>query len=188
MQIRPEESEYDPFYATYIDAVPDGDILSILVESMEETMALLGTCLKDREQYRYAPGKWSIRELVGHVVDAERLYAYRALHFARAAGSPLPGMDAMAWAESSNASDRFLSSIAEELLSVRAATVGLFSSFDAAAWTATGVASGRRFSVRSLAYIIAGHEIHHRGVLEDRYFAGTSAARPGADCEPCESA
>lgn len=169
MQVRPESSEYDPFYATYVDRVPDGDILSLLAESVDETLALLATCPEDRELYRYAPGKWSIRELVGHVSDAERLYAYRALHFARADPSPFPGVDSRGWAERSNAADRPLASLAEELASVRAATVRLWSSFDAATWAATGVASGRRFTVRSLAYMIAGHEIHHRGVLESRY-------------------
>jgi len=173
MQVRPQASEYDPFYSTYVDKVPDGDILAILAESVEATLALLGTCPEDRELYRYAPGKWSIRELVGHVIDAERLYAYRALHFARADPSPLPGMDSRVWAERSNAGDRPLASLAEELASVRAATVSLWASFDAVTWTAAGVASGRRFTVRSLAYVIAGHDIHHRCVLADRYLEGT---------------
>ena len=170
MRIRPEPCEYDPFYATYVQAVPDGDIVSILAASVEVTMDLLETCPSEREQFRYAPGKWSIRELVAHLADAERLYAYRALHFARADASPLPGMDAVAWAASSNATDRPLTAVGEELASVRAATVGLFSSFDSPHWAATGLAG---FSVRSLAYIIAGHEIHHRRVLEDRYLGGT---------------
>ena len=91
VQVRPEESEYDPFYATYVDAVPEGDIVSILDGSIDETTALLATCARDHEEHRYAPGKWSIRELVGHLADAERLYAYRAVHFARGAGTPLPG-------------------------------------------------------------------------------------------------
>ncbi|MCP4205380.1 MAG: DinB family protein [bacterium] len=172
MRNRPETSEYDPFFSTYIDQVPDGDILSILAESLEKTMTLLATCPEDQERYRYDPGKWSIREVVGHISDAERLYAYRTLHLARADPSPLPGMNPLVWAGSSNASDRPLSHLVEELAAVRAATVRLMSSFDEATWRATGVAGGRPFTVRSLAYVIAGHEIHHRSVLEERYLDG----------------
>ena len=172
MKIRPKASEYDPFYSTYVDKVPDGEVLSILAESLEKTRSILRTCPEDREQYRYAPGKWSILELVGHMVDTERLFAYRALHFARADPSPLPGMDQGVWSGTSNASDRRLSALAEEFSAVRSATLSLFSSFDSEILMSTGIASGCRFSVRSLAYVIAGHEIHHRGVLEDRYFDG----------------
>lgn len=168
--MRPESSEYDPFYAIYIDAVPEVDIVSVLDEGVGQTLALLATCSRDHERFRYAPGKWSIREVVGHLADAERMYAYRAVHFARGAGSSLPGMDPGAWVERSNASERALASLAEEFRSVRLATVSLFSSFDPDLWQTTGVASGRTFSIRSLAYIIAGHEIHHRRVLEERYF------------------
>ena len=174
MQTHPERSEYDPFYLAYVERVPEGDLLSILSESIDKTVALLRKCPAERERYRYAAGKWSVRELVGHVIDAERVYSYRALHFARADRSPLPGMDAPAWLRNSNASDRSLSSLAEELAAVRSATRCLFASFGTADWSGTGVASGRRFSVRSLAYIIAGHEIHHRGVLEDRYHLGST--------------
>ena len=175
MRTRPETSEYDPFFATYIDRVPDGDILSTLTTSIEQTEALLRSCPTERERYRYAPDKWSIRELVGHIIDAERLYAYRALHFARADPSPLPGMDPADWARNSNASDRPLPDLADELLQVRAATVGLFTSFDEPISKKTGIAGGRSFSVRSLAWVIAGHEIHHRHVLAERYLAGVTS-------------
>ena len=170
-QIRPDSSEYDPFFATYVDRVPDGDILSILATGIEKTSALLYSCPTDWERHRYAPDKWSIRQLVGHIIDAERLYAFRALHIARTDPAPLPGIDPGVWAESSNASDHPLPSLVDELAAVRAATVSLFSSFDEAILKATGVAGGRKFSVRSLAWVIAGHEIHHRGVLEERYLA-----------------
>lgn len=169
MPTRPEPTEYDPVFATYIDKVPEGDILSILTENAERTLALLASCPEAREQHAYAPGKWSIRELVGHVIDAERLFAYRALHFARGDTTPLPGTNSSAWAQRANAAERPLRALAAELASVRGSTVNLFASFDAPTLEATGVAGGRRFSVRSLAYMIAGHEIHHRGVLEDLY-------------------
>lgn len=171
MLMRPEASEYDPFYATYVDAVPEGDIVATLDATVDETAALLATCSREHEEHRYAPDKWSIRELVGHLADAERLYAYRAVHFARGAGAPLPGMDAVAWAKRSNSGERPLASLTEEFRAVRTATVALFSGFDAETWSLTGLASGRTFSVRALAFIIAGHEIHHRKVLAERYLA-----------------
>lgn len=170
LQTRPEASEYDPFYGAYVDAVPDGNILSILVDGGKKTVALLASCPREREEFRYAPAKYSIREVIGHLADAERMYAYRALHFARGAGAALPGMDPEAWVKRSSAANRLLASLAEEFRTVRSATVSLFSSFEPLTWATTGVASGREFSVRSLAYIIAGHEIHHRDILEERYF------------------
>lgn len=166
---RPDVSEYDPFYSTYVDKVPEGDILSVLEASAEQTLALLECCGETQASFRYAPGKWSISELIGHVIDTERLFAFRALHFARQDPSALPGMDQDVWAASSNASGRSLSSLATELATVRAATLSLFSSFDERIVATTGVASGCRFTVNALAYVIAGHEIHHRGVLEERY-------------------
>ena len=169
---RPTTSEYDPFYSTYVEKVPAGDIVSMLVESFEATKALLKACPKDREQYRYLPGKMSTRELVGHVIDAERMYTYRILHIAREDPSRLPGVDPMAWVASSNASQRPLLELIEEFAAVRAATVGLLGSLDEAAWRATGVARGCAISVRALAYVVAGHEIHHRMVLKERYLGG----------------
>ena len=170
MLIRPEKSEYDAFYSTYIDKVPAGDILALLPESAQKTLDLLAEYPEDREQDRYAPGKWTIRELMGHIVDTERLFAYRAAHFARADPAALPGMDQDVWAANSNASGRALSDLCSELASVRAATISLFASFDGEISIAKGMASGCQFTVRSLAYIIAGHEIHHRKVAEERYF------------------
>ena len=150
--------------------MPEGDILALLAEGAQQTLALFSEYPEVREQDRYAPGKWTIRELMGHIVDTERLFAYRAAHFARADPAPLPGMDQDVWASTSNASGRALSDLCSELASVRAATVSLFGSFDGAIPIARGIASGCQFTVRSLAYIIAGHEIHHRKVAEERYF------------------
>lgn len=172
MTTRPEATEHDPYYSTYIDRVPDGEILELLTSGLEETLALLAGCPEDRETFRYAPGKWSVREVVGHIVDTERLFAFRALQFARADPGPLPGVDQLVWAAGSNAGVRPLASLADEFARVRAATLSLFASFDEAAWARTGVASDCPVSVRALAWILAGHEIHHRRVLAERYLLG----------------
>lgn len=174
---RPEPSEYDPAYSAYVDTVGPGDVLSLLSDGIGRTLSLLRTCPRDREQFRYEPGKWSIREVAGHMADAERLYAYRVLHLARRDPSPLPGMDRHVWARASNASRRPLAELAKELASVRAATLSLFASFDPSTSTVAGVAAGRSFTVRSLAFVIAGHEIHHRRILEERYLGGGEDGR-----------
>lgn len=166
---RPEPSEYDAFYRTYVDKVPAGDVLEILDREGACTVALLSGVPRERETYRYAPDKWTIRELVGHLIDTERLFAYRALAFARADPAPLPGMDQDVWAEASNAARRPLAELRDELALVRRSSVALFAGFDDAAWDRRGVASGCEFTVRAFPFIIAGHEIHHRGVLEARY-------------------
>lgn len=168
---RPAPDEHDPYYSTYVDKVPDGDVVVTLRSEGEAMLALLGTVPAELESHRYAPGKWSIREAVGHVVDTERLFSFRALHIARADPAPLPGMDQEVWAGASNAGERPLASLAGELAAVREATVHLFESLDGEAWERRGVASGLAVSVRALAWIIAGHEIHHRRVIEERYLA-----------------
>lgn len=173
---RPDPSEIDPFYHPFIDRVPDGDIVETLRGGIERTLPLLEACPAERETFRYEPGKWSVRDLVGHLADSERLYAYRALHFARRDRAPLPGLMSEHWVERSNADSRSLSTLASELEAVRGATVALFDSLGPEDWSATGVASGRSFTVRSIAWMIAGHEIHHREILRERY--GLSA--PGS--------
>jgi len=169
---RPAPDEHDPYYSTYIDKVPDGDIVETLRSGGAEAVARLRAVPGELETFRYAPGKWSIREAVGHVVDVERMFSFRALHMARADPAPLPGMDQEVWSAASNAGERTLAALADELAAVRAATVALFGSLDEAAWSRRGVASGLEVSVRALAWIVAGHELHHRRILEERYQAG----------------
>ena len=167
---RPEPSEHFEYYRRYIDLVPDGDILSRLAEECRRTLDLLGGVAADREQYAYAPGKWSVREVIGHLVDTERLFAYRALSFARRDPTHLPSMEENDWADASNASLRSLADLADEFETVRRSSIFLFAGFDDETSVLRGTASGYEFSVRSIAYIIAGHEMHHRGVLQQRYF------------------
>ena len=170
---RPQASEHHEYYGRYIDKVPDGDIIRILEDQVEETLALLASVPPGQADYRYAPDKWSIKEVVGHVIDTERTFAYRALCFARKDPAHLPSFEQDQYAEFSNAASRTLPDLAEELRVVRKSHVALFKSFDATSWTRRGIASGFEFSVRTLPYVIVGHEIHHRQVLEERYLSIT---------------
>ncbi|MGD8698168.1 MAG: DinB family protein [Gemmatimonadales bacterium] len=166
---RPESSEYFEFYDTYVRRVPDRDVLSVLDQSLEETLALLSSVPVELEERRYEPGKWNVREVIGHIIDAERVFAYRALHFARRDPAPLPSMEEGDYARASNAGRRPLSELAIELAAVRRSSILLFQSFDEAMLNQRGTASGYEFGVRSIPYIVAGHEIHHRSVLVERY-------------------
>jgi len=166
---RPAPSEYAPYYSTYIDRVGDGDILEILAAQNRDTRALLGKLPETRGDSRYAPGKWSLKQVVGHMADAERVFTYRALAFARADAAPLPSMEQEEWMAHSNFEKRSLASILSEFNAVRAATLALFESFDAAIGARRGTASGVAFTVRAMPYIVAGHELHHMGVVRERY-------------------
>ncbi len=166
---RPESSEYFEYYGRYVDQVPEGDVISILAEELQRTLTLLSGVPTERADYSYAPGKWSIKEVIGHLIDTERVFAYRALSFARRDPAHLPSMEQDDWAGVSNAAERTLEALANELEAVRRSSILLFRGFDDEMMALRGGASGYEFSVRSIPYIIAGHEIHHRGVLAERY-------------------
>jgi hypothetical protein len=166
---RPEPDEHAPYYANYIRQVPDGDIVALLATQVEETVALLAGVAAERETYRYAPGKWSVREVVGHIIDTERVFASRALWFARGAEGALPSMDQESWAAASNAGERPLADLTAELRAVRDASLALFGSFAEETGVRRGIASGNEFSVRAIAWILAGHERHHRTILQRAY-------------------
>ena len=165
---RPAPDEYADFYGAYVAAVKE-PLLETLEAEAAKWRALLAGVPPGREGYRYAPGKWSVREVVGHVIDAERMFAARALAFARGDRSHYPSFDENAYAANSAADRRPLADLAEELAAVRRSTVLLLRSFDEPAWGRRGTASGCEFTVRSLAWIIAGHSRHHRGVVAERY-------------------
>jgi uncharacterized damage-inducible protein DinB len=174
---RPEATEYAPYYGKYVSLVAgDDDILRALSDQLSETLALLGSVPESEAGFRYAAGKWSVKELVGHMIDGERIFAYRALRFARNDPTPLPGFEQDDYIQNASFDACTLGALAAEFESVRRATLFLFEHLDAEAWMRTGVASESEASVRALAYIIAGHELHHVGVLRDRYL---SAARSG---------
>ncbi|MDX1578926.1 MAG: DinB family protein, partial [Gemmatimonadota bacterium] len=169
---RPDRSEYAEYYDTYVSLVPDGDIVEMLEDQLPETRALLDAVPPERERWAYAEGKWTIREVVGHLMDAERVFAGRALWIARDPETVLPSMEQDRWAERSNAGARPLTDLLDEWETIRRATVAMARSFDAAALERTGIASGVRFTVRSFPWIIAGHELHHRRLFRERYGLG----------------
>jgi hypothetical protein len=166
---RPATSEYASAYAGYVNAVPDGDVLELLEKQGRETQATLRGVSEKESRHRYAPGKWSIREVVGHVNDAERVFTYRALRFARGDTTALPSFDENAWGDATNADARALEEHCHEMAAIRASTLALFRGFSPEHFTRTGPASGHTISVRALAYIVAGHERHHLRILRERY-------------------
>jgi DinB superfamily len=171
---RPTPSEYAPFYAGYIAAVPDGDILETLGRQISELRQLVAAIPADRETFRYGEGKWSVREVVGHMIDGERVFSYRALRFSRGDQTPLPGFEENQYVAASTFDRRPLSSLVDELVLLRQANLALLRGFAPEDWTRTGTASGKPVSVRALAFIMAGHVRHHLNILRDRY--GVQAA------------
>ena len=166
---RPAPAEFAPYYGRYIDLVPEGDLIGHLEESGAATRRLLEPRDERTGESRYAPGKWSVKEVVAHIGDVERVFAYRALRFARGDETPLPGFDENLWMERCHFEKRTLRSLVDELGAVRAASVALFGNLDPEAWDRSGTANEVRMSVRALAYVILGHELHHRAILRDRY-------------------
>ena len=166
---RPVAAEYAPYYGRYIDKVPDGDLLRTLEDQGRETQAVLARLSEAKALHRYAPGKWSVKEVIGHVSDTERVFSYRALRFARGDTIALPGFDENAWVPAGSFDARSLADLAAELDAVRRATLTLFRGLDAAALARRGTASDNAVSVRAIAWIIAGHERHHVALLHERY-------------------
>ena len=165
----PEPTEYLPYYGKYIALVPAGDILMTLERQERDTLSVLHGIAEARAMTRYAPGKWTIKELVGHVIDTERVFAYRALRFSRNDTTPLPGFDQEPYIRHGNYDACPLTGLGEEFAHVRKSTVLLFRHMSNEAWLRKGVASEAEVSVRALAYIIAGHELHHLDILRTRY-------------------
>lgn len=166
---RPNPDEYAPAYARYVDRVPAGDIADVLHGQVGDTLALLRGLPEDRAGFAYAPGKWTVKTVVGHVADVERVMAYRALSIGRGDAAPLPGFEENDWAPMGRFDDRSLDDLLDELVAARDSTVALLRGLPDDAWERRGVASEAPVSVRGLACIIAGHELHHRAVLRERY-------------------
>lgn len=165
----PDRTEAAPYYFTYIDQVPEGDINEVLGEQLPETLSFLQGISEERSLYRYAPDKWSIRQVLNHVSDAERLFVSRAFWFARGFETPLPSFDQEVAAASAAADERSWSRHIEEFRAVREATLTFFQSLPADAWSRRGTASDSPFTVRALAFIVAGHLAHHLRILQERY-------------------
>jgi hypothetical protein len=167
---RPGPDEYAPAFAGYVARISDTEeIGSVLSAQMDEVVRRFGGIAEERGDYRYAPGKWSIKEVIGHLSDTERVFAYRALRIGRGDATPLTGFDDQSYVAGMRAGSRSLSDVAEEWATVRAATVGLFRAFPPAAWPLRGTASGHPISVRALACVIVGHTRHHLETLRARY-------------------
>ena len=158
---RPGNDEYSRYYEDYVRLVPDGDITTTLEQQIRETVATLAPFSEAQAQWHPAPGEWNVIEIIGHLADIERAFAYRALTFARNDPGPLPGIDPDAFMVGAGFARRALEDVVAEFVAVRHASVALLRSFDAAAWSRRGVADGNSMSVRGLAYTMAGHERHH---------------------------
>jgi hypothetical protein len=168
---RPEPGEYAPYYERYISLVSGSDILSTL-ESQRRQMLLLLSGRDDSDaDFRYAPDKWSAKEVLGHVCDTERVFAYRALRISRGDRTPLEGFEQDDYVRNGPFANRPLAELIEDYIAVRRASLTLFRDLDEQAWLRRGIANKNEVTVRAIAYMIAGHELHHRRILEEKYFA-----------------
>lgn len=177
MKARPQAGEFNPYYSQYIDLVPEGDILGGLETQFSETFAMLKAIPESRAGFRYAEGKWSVKELLGHLSDAERIFVYRALCVARGDAQSLPGFEEDDYVRGAAFDTRSFASIVSEFETVRAATLSFFRNLSDDGWKRQGTANGSAVSVRAIAYILAGHERHHRQVLKDRYLGAAKLQR-----------
>jgi hypothetical protein len=168
---RPESDEYAPYYEHYISLVTGDDIMATLGEQLRETSALLSSRAEADGDFRYAPEKWSVKEVVGHLSDSERIFAYRALRISRDDQTPIEGFEQDDYVRHGGFGQRRLADVVDEFISVRKATLSLLRGLDEAAWTRRGIANKNEVSVRALAYAMAGHELHHRTILKDKYFS-----------------
>lgn len=166
---RPQPDEAAPYYFTYINQVSGDDPLATLAHQLEESQALFSSITEEKSLHRYAPDKWSIRQLLNHVTDTERAFTFRALWFARGFDAPLPSYDQIVASSGAEADRVSWSAHVEEFRRVRIATIPLFRNLPVEAWTRTGMASDNRFTVRALAYIIPGHFAHHVALLREKY-------------------
>lgn len=167
---KPKEGEYAPYADRYIGLLPDdGLVLKHLKDNLKATRDFILSLPEEKLYFRYAEGKWTIKEILVHIIDDERIYAYRALRFARNDKTELPGFEQDDYALHSGANRRSIKDILRELGTVRRATISLFNGLDDQALTRTGVADGNKVSVRALAYHIAGHELRHVRIIKERY-------------------
>jgi hypothetical protein len=167
---RPQPTEYASYYGKYVALVPGNDIVAIL-EAQRLQMAQFLAARSERDgNFRYAPDKWTVKEVLGHVTDTERIFAYRALRIARGDHKPLSGFEQDDYVRAGGFGERSLADLAEEFGQVRSATVALLRPLGDEAWSRRGVANNNEVTVRALAFIIAGHELHHREILKERYF------------------
>ncbi len=171
LTVRPDPSEYAPYAVEYVSRVPEGNVIDMLASQIEETEALVRGLAPGMPDKRYAPGKWSIREIIGHLADAERVFSYRALRFSRGDATPLAGFDENTYVAAAPFTRVGIDDLMSELKNLRSATLHLYRNLDDEALMRRGIANGVETSVRALAFIIAGHEHHHLEVLRTRYLS-----------------
>lgn len=166
---RPDSSKVFSYFLRYIDQVEENDLMPALKNQAASFTEFLNSIPADKRLYRYAEGKWSIQEVLQHIIDCERIFAYRALCFSRKETQPLPGFEEDLYADNSNADNRKWDDLVEEFKAVRKTTEMLFASFSKEQLQATGVASGNPNYVLALGFIMAGHVNHHQKVMKERY-------------------
>ena len=166
---RPEPGEYAPFYARYVALVPTGDVRDLLRDQRETFRHLPAAVRPERETFAYAAGKWTVRQVVSHLADAERVFGHRAYCISRGEQASLPGFDENEYVRASGADRRPLAVLADELALLREVNLRLLSALDDAAWGRVGVANGNPVSVRALAFVLVGHAEHHLEILRTRY-------------------
>jgi len=167
--LRPQPGEYAPYYDRYISLVKSEGLVGELEEQRRQTLLLLCGRSESDGDLRYAPDKWSVKEVLGHLNDTERIMSYRALRIARGDATPIEGYEQDDYVRNGPFARLALADLIEDYIAVRRATISLFRNLDDAAWTRRGIANKNEVTVRALAYIIAGHELHHRGILEEKY-------------------
>ncbi len=166
---RPEKNEYAAYYETYVSLVEETDIVAVLENQIAEMQNLFAEITEEKAAFAYAEGKWTIKNLVGHLSDGERIFAYRALRFARADETALPGFEQDGYIENANFDRVSLADLVEEFILLRRANLLFFKNLPVEAWTRGGAASDNFVSVRAIAYIMVGHVRHHINVLKTRY-------------------
>lgn len=165
----PTNNEYAPFYRTYIDKVEGDDLHLTLSLTSRSSLSFWQTVPEEKADYAYAPGKWTIKQLLNHIIDTERIFAYRALCIARGDETPLPGFDENDYADAAKVNHRSLLDLVHEFQAVRSATLALFNSFGEQELTRMGTVNGNAISVNAIGYIIIGHALHHEGIVRERY-------------------
>jgi hypothetical protein len=171
---RPEPDEYAPYYEKYISLIPGSDILGTLDAERRRTVLLLSGRDEEEGNFRYAPDKWNAKQVLGHVCDAERVFAYRALRIARADRTPMEGFEQDDYVKNGPFARAPLAEMIEDYIAVRRGSLSLFRNLDEVAWGRRGVANKNEVTVRALAYIMAAHELHHRRMLEEKYSAAAA--------------
>ena len=170
--VRPAKTEYDSYYHRYISLVAEEDVLVALDQQLAETLILLRSLSEQHGTFRYEPGKWSVKEVLGHMIDTERIMAYRALRVARGDRTPIEGFEQDDYVKNGDFDKRAISNLAREFEQVRRSTISLFRNLEPEAWQRRGIANRVEITARALAFIIAGHELHHKALLKEKYGVG----------------